>query len=470
MAKVYRFDGISYEPDELRVVRADGEAVRLKQKQCKLLNLFVSAINHRFTHDEIMDKVWGEDASVDLSKLSGLVRELRVALFAATDSSPTRIPRIESVGKGYRLVVRSMEEGDTGDINRPEVDLPSFNYRTILDFPTQFESITAVVGDHHDNPPRKFEDIAICSPGVDLEHLTIEAHYETKSDKYFAEYNEDKLREIYSERTLLIVASPYVNFAARLINKHSIFRFNLEPEAELFMSRFQQLKQITSKAHVHTFYKMAQAPMEINVDAEEYREKIPDRSRREGIANEVRSLFADLDENIESITDKFIRNSFIDLTANKIFTNNADNGIAFGTVSLARNPFSQDSKYVCIYVAGYNAIATAKCLRLLSNPQDHFRHHPFGGIIQVTVNNPLEENVDEVDWVWKTEGYNPLTVIQNLKKALDPQSTNSRNKVMRLMTTEQIKDCFDFLCSLLPKETVDEALSNLETKSARDQI
>jgi DNA-binding response OmpR family regulator len=102
---------------ELRVDRAAyavyvrGRAVALSRREVDLLYVLARSPNRAFTRGQLLDLVWGSDASVDERTVDAFVTRLRRKLLEAWGEEGEPPPwRIETVwGVGYKLAVQASE-------------------------------------------------------------------------------------------------------------------------------------------------------------------------------------------------------------------------------------------------------------------------------------------------------------------------------------------------------------------------
>jgi Tol biopolymer transport system component/DNA-binding winged helix-turn-helix (wHTH) protein len=108
------FDGIEFEPREVRLYRA-GACIELQPKVSRLLELLVAQAGQLVTKEELMDRLWPQ-TFVNEEALTQLVRKLRKAL--ADDVHEPRY--IQTVtGRGYRFLPEVVTS--TGPAGVPEV-------------------------------------------------------------------------------------------------------------------------------------------------------------------------------------------------------------------------------------------------------------------------------------------------------------------------------------------------------------
>jgi DNA-binding response OmpR family regulator len=80
------------------VVRYQGEEIRLTAKEFELFRYLVERAGRVLTRERLLERVWGDDASVDLRSIDAHIRRLRMKLGLARSHVET------IVGLGYRFV------------------------------------------------------------------------------------------------------------------------------------------------------------------------------------------------------------------------------------------------------------------------------------------------------------------------------------------------------------------------------
>jgi two-component system KDP operon response regulator KdpE len=98
---VRSFGGLRVDLNERRLW-VDGREVRLTRKEFELLGLLCARPDHLFTHQQILDAVWGRERGAETQNLRVLVAALREKL----DDDPAT-PRyiLTEPGVGYRFIV-----------------------------------------------------------------------------------------------------------------------------------------------------------------------------------------------------------------------------------------------------------------------------------------------------------------------------------------------------------------------------
>jgi hypothetical protein len=116
----------------------------------------------------------------------------------------------------------------------------------------------------------------------------------------------------------------------------------------------------------------------------------------------------------------------------------------FALISLAPNPFATSPDYICIMVAGIHGPGTAHAVKALA--EDDFRDHPFGGIIEVSL-DPFTDwptRFQQASWSWQTKPYDSEKLLANLKGAL-MESSETRDRVFEHLSDAEIEKCIRFI-------------------------
>lgn len=98
VGETLEFGDIRLDPEQHRVTR-DGKPVKLSPTEHRLLSTFMEKPGRVWSREQLLDRVWGREAYVDLRTVDVHVRRLRKALNAGGASDPVRTVR----GAGYSL-------------------------------------------------------------------------------------------------------------------------------------------------------------------------------------------------------------------------------------------------------------------------------------------------------------------------------------------------------------------------------
>jgi transcriptional regulator with XRE-family HTH domain len=254
---------------------------------------------------------------------------------------------------------------------------PKTTGRTLLDFPHAFYPLTVISGDKREDSLTRInradfgavsaspaEARWICKLGLrpDVEFLT---------DKMFVLEDVEHLKKRFAERNLLVVGSPCSNHLARychltpprdgLRDAVPIFRFNVpQVTLESIEDRLKQLGALSQKQLVGVH---------------------EDEITTDRLKHLLKYLFTG--GIIDPSYDNVVRGIYM------------PNGLDFGLITLARNPFAKDDRFVMVMVAGFHMFGTAHAIKMLAD-RTKFESHPYGGVLRVSL-NPGENFADRFD-------------------------------------------------------------------------
>lgn len=256
--------------------------------------------------------------------------------------------------------------------------------KILSNFPDAFENLTIVTGDRRESPPKTAGDIGAfsASPCDDkyLYEMRLPAGTTKTTDKIFVQSDQRALRRLFGRRNLLVIGSPASNHLARIVNKGSIFRFNLEVKA------VQDLDQILQEA-------------------------------RGKNSHQLQTLQEEQLGFIKFSMRRMFYGGLFDPTYEFFFRAGATSQYRdYGVISLAQNPYSDDARFVCILVGGLHLPGTMQGVNLLSKPEV-FKNHPFGGVYEVDIANDtweqrLERDMVTCNWERHDDPPNEVDAIQ----------------------------------------------------------
>ena len=287
----------------------------------------------------------------------------------------------------------------------------------------------------------------------------------------------DYLKKEFGKTNLLVIGSPAVNFLARVVNNHSVFRFNLPPwlkqkeklirtleEPNDWDSTLPSLKELNERKNLDPFWQLAQSPYDTEVLAsDEKHDNETDETRKRQLLKRLLDKANPLDAEIEHVqqlarmskrilgekTAKELMNDFripglIDFSDGTVHGTSTSDDNDFALISLAPNPFASSSEYVCVLVAGIHGPGTAHALRALA--EDGFHEHPFGGIIEVVMeqfNVPWPARFQQATWRWQTKAYTAEMLLDNLARILELGV--QRPAQFERLSSDEIKECLVFV-------------------------
>jgi hypothetical protein len=272
--------------------------------------------------------------------------------------------------------------------------------RTLGHFPDAFYPLTVISGDKRESSISRINQADFgavsASPAETrwIAQLRLRPDVEFLTDKIFMLEDVDQLRRRFAERNLLVIGSPGSNHLARRIHLSRpgggwkraapIFRFNA-PRGNLEL--IEEFLATLKPKHSDEL---------LGVQAEERTQK--------ALKNSLRFLFGG---GIIDPTYEF-------KVRGQMLLPNVD----FGLISLARNPFASDPRFVSVLAAGFHMFGTAHAIRMLSRPEN-FDEHPYGGVLRVSVNQSASFAVrfDESTAIWDTEStYSKEQLVEALEQ------------------------------------------------------
>ncbi len=299
--------------------------------------------------------------------------------------------------------------------------------RTLQDFPDSFYPLAIIAGDKREASEARINvadfGAASGSPAEIrwLMKLGLRKDVEYYGDKVTMLETPEQLRDRFGQKNLLIIGSPGSNHLARRCllfpPRHGwraavpVFRFNFDPEIISQIEGF--LDDISGLSPKQLVGKKDEQQTERNMSFW------------------LRMLFTGgiLDP---SDHGRWTRACMIPQARD------------FGLISMARNPFATDDKYVSVHAAGFHMFGTAHALRMLAQPE-LFSAHPLGGIVRVDMNlqDEFATRFDHSTAAWDPDSdYDTAKVLAGLKLLRD-------NRPARVnITTDEIDKCIEFVESL----------------------
>lgn len=360
------------------------------------------------------------------------------------------------------------------DLNQPRTTQRSGLGRTLEHFPYLPEKLTIVCGDRRELRPENRGDIFAHSVSIIdltfLSKLRLPRNVSIRSDKPFVVMERKYLEAEFGNTNLLIIGSPAVNFAARLVNNYSVFRFNLpqklKQEEELMRTlkepsdwepQLLPLRALKDKKKLDVFWQLAQRQEDLELAISE---NDADQPARKELAHRLyrgsnTSASDEIDDmsqlgrlvqqflkgdNAKSLLNAFRAPGLIDFADGTVHGTSTRTNNDFGLISLARNPFDTSGDYVCVMVAGIHGPGTAHALKALA--EDDFRDHPLGGIIEVEIDELKNwpDRIQAATWQWQTRPYTTDKLLTNLRNALQQRSYKFEN-----LTDAEVSGCIAFI-------------------------
>ena len=291
--------------------------------------------------------------------------------------------------------------------------------RTLAGFPHMFNPLTIIVGDRREIEPKTPGDLFAlsASPGELrwILSLGLPSNTEIISDKIFRKASKEFLEETFGQTNLLIIGSPAVNHVARLVNETAFFPFQFDSSVR------NKVKEIVNDID------------QLNGD----RTKLMDFILSE--KSKATSSY---------YLNQFMKGGFID----PVFENRTRGETVpfdrdYGTVSIARNPYSarSSSEFISILAAGVHLPGTTHAIKLLANANSEFKKKPMGGIFRVEMHDQKwEVRVANGKPQLSTEDYTLVELQSKLKKI-----KNDMDKIYYGLDRDNIDDRISFLEQLI---------------------
>ena len=317
-------------------------------------------------------------------------------------------------------------------------------------FPLHFQPLSIILGDRREPSVKTVGDVLAYSFSVTdvmfLLDLKLDARSTLiRSDKLLANMDDDWLQRKFGETNLLIVGSPAVNLAARWINPHAIFRFDIDPEIQTQASRLQKtFHDLEAPTTLASFWQMLLEARE-GIEVEKYYHHFSEARARELAEVAKQSTF---EFGPKDIMNKFAKPGLLDPADKKRQGERIRESSDFGVISLAPNPFAEDPKFVAIMVAGINGPGTAQALRMLGRPAA-FRDHPYGGVIEVTLQSMSDwpTRFEQASAVWETKPYSREQLKGNLVEIAEARNRDGMAEFENFSVAD-LKSCIDFVTAI----------------------
>jgi hypothetical protein len=222
------------------------------------------------------------------------------------------------------------------------------------------------------------------------------------------------LKKEFGNKNLLVIGSPASNHLSRKVNKTGIFRFEVDPNVEeRARELYNQIQRDASNVQLLRKHHLDQQTM------------------------------------LRCLMNEFRRAGFVDPTfpqgvRGRVVLPNED----YGVVTICRNPYAKDSKYVSILAGGVHAPGTMHAVKYLGDSKIQFKKRPLGGVFKVNIppTESWERRLLDSDPIWSTPEYeigSLLCDFDSLKQNIDWTAAR--------ITPEEITDIKSFIKDLSVK-------------------
>lgn len=281
----------------------------------------------------------------------------------------------------------------------------------LTQFPIGFTPLTIVTGDRRDRPPKTKGDLLAYSVStIDFMHLQRLGLHDVDiiTDKTVVLEDENTLRYLFGRRHILSIGSPAVNLFSRMINRQSIFKFNIPNEAWEDAARHESvIESIKFSSFELMLY---QRFFETGMGPDQLR-KLEEFGDRQAEVRDLYARFQGLRLNYpkwKNFVHSFDLPGIIDPMDEALHGTSVGRDNDFGLISFAPNPFAEQGEpFFAIWVAGIHGIATAIGLKQLGNACQVFEKRPIGGVFEVQFPpyGGWHRKLQEAVFKWQTRPY-----------------------------------------------------------------
>lgn len=360
--------------------------------------------------------------------------------------------------------------------------------RSLAGFPAQFLPLTVVTGDRRETPAKTKGDLFVAgaSPAdlAFLGRLKVPVGQEGPpivSDKVVAMLEEPALRRNLGQSNLLVLGSASVNLVARLLNWRAVFRVDLERRWHDWATTFQDTTELNRPSVLRAFTPFLEQARKRGrrLDPEKVITDLATTTNREEVEQCVATahraavrLLADgmLDADADKVDKRMAAREDVDFNDKDVVSAFRRSGILdpsdgrkhgistgwdndFGVISVAENPWADPaSGFVAILVCGIHGPATAVGLRALVQSPEVFENHPFGGTIEVEINDQSYDwasRFENARFRWQTDPYDATTLVAKFEAAVASVDSGSPGLVFGHYTEDELRRCIDVMRRLL---------------------
>lgn len=349
---------------------------------------------------------------------------------------------------------------------RPPVQRTTRPYVSLEDFPAAFQPLTIIAGDRRETSGNRLSLADLFAYSVSITDVTflpllpaMDPPPRIRSDKLVVVMDDDFLETEFGNSNLLIIGSPAVNWAARMINQQSLFRFDIDAEWVAWDQDLRQRPELQDEQVLRYFWTILRMTEEAREKGRRLDDKAIQRQLNPKESAEVGQLVGEaLDAardllkefRLRYVMNKFRRTGILDPADGLIHGEVTRENNDFALISLAPNLFDPARQHVAIIVAGIHGPGTTHALRILSTEQEAFKDYPFGGVLEFVLPrySDWSTRFQRVTWEWQTQPYTPDALLERFAEAHTSDGYGRAESLKRYSGAE-IAACSGFISGLL---------------------
>lgn len=360
----------------------------------------------------------------------------------------------------HAAALRKAVRKATAVLSASPAPIASGGARSLEDFPGSFAPLTVICGDRREFPAATRGDLLVNSAAITdvqfLPGLALPPSSTIKSDKAVMLMQEDDLRREFGHSNLLVIGSPAVNLAARVINDGSIFRFLVSEERRAQNRILKNDKQLNDPETASLFSRLlarmpAPGPADRLEDAEASSLAEVLVEQAQGVTSDRTHAVTELLQRVlegstpDGWIDGFRKPGLLDPTSGAVYGRQTRDDQDFSVISLAANPYAETDDYVSILVGGIHGPGTAHAVRALAHGD--FRGRALGGVIEVSLDlygKDWPRRFQTAEWEWCTDLYSPESIISCLQSVLSKEPGRVEWPFSEL-SRQEIAGCAEFV-------------------------